>query len=466
MSTINAEIPKSFEFLFSPARYKIAYGGRGSGKSWAFARSLILLSLNQKERVLCTREVQKSIKESVHKLLCDQAEMLGVRKLFSVTNHSIKCTTTGSEFIFEGIYQNVDRIKSLEGVTKCWVEEAHRVSEESWEILLPTIRRQNSEVWITFNPDYEDDDTFKRWVKDPPENAVSQMVNYDGNPWFPEVLETERKQDEARLDKDSYENKWLGKPKGMGRKVWAGFDRTLHVKHFDNEKIAEGNCFMAMDPHSHYYPFCIWMSIIPKNSRGRWPEDFHKHVYAEWPTYDDLHGHYHEMRKKLLYQGTLKEMAIELYAKDGIEYGAKVEKRFIDTRFAKGSGSWSWSTKTEGIVTEFAKAENGGLLFELPYERLIDAQKEVIRQDMSYNKLAPINQFNEPSFSVDPSCRNTITSLLNHRLEEGSEKESDKYKEPSDCIRILYAGLNDYTKDKEPDLDMRIPRPGSSAWMG
>ena len=140
-------------------------------------------------------------------------------------------------------------------MTKCWVEEAHRVSEESWEILLPTIRTDNSEIWVTFNPDYEDDDTYQRWVKDPPENAIVQCVNYSENPWFPTVLDTERLQDIQRLDKDTYENKWLGKPKGMGRRVWAGFDRKLHVKQFEPERIAEGDCFMAMDPHAHYYPF-------------------------------------------------------------------------------------------------------------------------------------------------------------------------------------------------------------------
>lgn len=465
---LDLEIPRSFKFLIDPSRLKIIKGGRGKGASWSIARVLIAKAVEKKTRILCTREVQKSIRESVHRLLKDQIELLGVSDSFTITQKTIECSN-GSDFIFEGIYQNVDRIKSLEGVDICWVEEGHSLSESSFNILTPTIRKDNSEIWISFNPKYEDDFVCKL-AADPPPNAIVRHINYDKNPYFPEVLRVEMEQDRTR-DKLLFEHKWLGKPTGAGRKVWAMFDRQLHVKDIKLEEIAEkGNAFMAMDPHSHYYPFVIWLALLPKNKRMNWPEDFHKHVYAEWPTFDMLGGYYHDMRKKLFYQGTVPDMVKELYATDGREYGIKVLDRFIDTRFAKGSGSWSWSTKTQGIVNEFAKRESGGLLFSLPPERLIDVQREAIKSDMAYNTAAPVNEFNTPSFSVSPACRNTIASLINHRLEEDSEKENDKYKEPSDCLRICYAGLvnKEYEgkQAKEENLVYDRDLLGSDGWMG
>jgi hypothetical protein len=352
----------------------------------------------------------------------------------------------GTEFAFTGLSTlTVDTIKSYEGIDYCWVEEAHNVSEDSWNLLTPTIRKPDSEIWVSFNPKFEDDATYQRFVVKPPDNCVTVRVNWDSNPWVPEVLRIEMEQDKIR-DPILHQQKWEGKPVGMGGRVFPEFDRALHVRTFDRKLIAEkGNCFMAMDPHSHYYPFCTWIAIIPKNERGNWPEEYYKHVYDEWPGVDDIGGYYHDMRKKLFYKGNLGQLAKEIYARDGMEHGIQVIRRFIDSRFAKGSGGWNWSTSTLGIVDLFAKEENGGLLFETPQEKYIDAQRQVIHGDMtSYNRFAPVNQYNEPSFSVDPSCRNTIMSLANHRLEEDSEKESEKFKEASDTIRINYAGLHDF----------------------
>lgn len=446
---MNAQIPEIFEFLFSPNRYKVAHGGRGSGKSWAFARALILLATKEPKRILCTREVQNSIRDSVHRLLADQIKSMGLDKCWTITDRSISCSN-GSEFFFEGLFRNVDKIKSYEGIDICWVEEAHNVSEDSWELLTPTVRKEQSEIWVSFNPKYENDNTYQRFVANQPANAMIKQVNFNKNPWFPEVLRGEMERDKAR-DIVLYQQKWLGKPVGTGGKIFPAFDRKLHVKEFDRELIAKkANCFMAMDPHSHYYPFCTWIAIIPKNDRQNWPEDFHKHIYAEWPTFEQLGGYYHELRKKLFYKGNLAGIAKEIYARDGTEWGIKIFKRFIDSRYAKGSGSWNWSTSTLGIVELFAQEENGGLSFETPFEKQIDAQRQVIHSDMLYNKHAPVNQLNEPSFSVDPACKNTIICLQNHRLEEDSEREDDKYKDPCDALRINYSGLVDF-QYKDPN---------------
>lgn len=207
---MNFEIPEKLLFLLNKqARYKVAYGGRGSGKSWSVARSLILLALKQKSRILCTRQLQTSIKDSVHKLLCDSIDALGFSKYFEVTRDSIRCYN-GSEFIFKGLQNQTNEIKSIEGIDYCWVEEAQSVSKDSWEILIPTIRKEGSEIWVTFNPDREEDATYQRFIKTPPPDSIVELVNYNDNPWFPDVLRREMDYDKE-VDYGKYEHIWLGK---------------------------------------------------------------------------------------------------------------------------------------------------------------------------------------------------------------------------------------------------------------
>jgi len=443
-----AKIPSVFKFLRKKARYKVAHGGRGSSKSWSFARQLILRLTESPQRWLCCREIQNSIEESVHKLIQDQIYALGLESLWQIDKTSIRCKN-GSEFIFKGLFRNVDAIRSMERLDGAWIEEAHNVSEESFNQLTPTIRAPGSEIWISFNPKYPDDFIYSRFVATTPPDAIVQQVNFDDNPYFPEVLRAEMEYDKE-TDRMLYRHKWLGEPVGAGQKIWPNFKNDVHIKTFDRARMAkEAACYMTMDPHSHYYPFCQWLAVIPKNSRGNWPEDFYRHVYAEWPTTEILGGPYHELRKKLLYKGSLADIAREIYGRDGTEYGIKVKRRFIDSRYAKGAGAWSWSTATVGMVELFAREENGGLKFDTPSEKLMDAQRQVINEDMLWNKHQPINKFNEPTFSVDPSCKNTILSLQNHRLEEidstkrGEPREAEKYKEASDTLRIAYAGLHE-----------------------
>jgi phage terminase large subunit len=210
---MNAEFPAKLRFLFSPKRYKVARGGRGSGKSWGFARALLILGASKKLRIICTREVQKSIKDSVHKLLGDQISGLGLGSFYQVLEKEIR-GTNGTEFLFAGLSdQTVDSIKSFEGADICWVEEAQTITERSWKILTPTIRKPGSEIWVTFNPDLDDDPTYTRFVADPPTNCISIEMNYHDNPWFGGELEDEREGDERRYTKDEYENVWLGKCK-------------------------------------------------------------------------------------------------------------------------------------------------------------------------------------------------------------------------------------------------------------
>jgi len=184
-----ATFPDKLQFLFEPYRYKVSYGGRGSGKSWSYARALLIKAANEPTRVLCAREIQKSIKQSVHTLLNDQIQALGLGAFYEVLEAEIR-GLNGSTFSFTGLATNtVESIKSFEGCDIVWVEEAQTVSKKSWDILIPTIRKPNSEIWVSFNPNIDTDDTYQRFVVNPPENAKVVKVNYQDNPWFPEVLE-------------------------------------------------------------------------------------------------------------------------------------------------------------------------------------------------------------------------------------------------------------------------------------
>jgi phage terminase large subunit len=208
--TGNVDFPRKMQPLFRPKRYKIIPGGRGGAKSWSIARALLLICAKKKTRVLCGRETQVSITESVHKLLKDQIDALGLKSIYDVQKTVIRCRRTGSDFIFVGIKNDPDKLKSTEGVDICWVEEAHKVSEESWKILIPTIRKDGSEIWISFNPDQETDPTSKRFLLNPPIDSVTIEANWQDNPWFPETLRKEKDYD-YRVDPESAAHVWGGK---------------------------------------------------------------------------------------------------------------------------------------------------------------------------------------------------------------------------------------------------------------
>ena len=192
-------------------RYKVAHGGRGSSKSWTIARILLIKAMQKPMRILCTREIQDSIKDSVHKLLKDQIDLLGLEG-YTVTDNVIR-HSNGSEFLFKGLYTNLSKIKSFEGVDICWIEEAESISAHSWEVLDPTIRKPGSEVWISFNPRYEDDIIYKTFLgNDVPDNALVIKINWQDNPYFPEVLR-KQKDHMARTDPDLYLHIWEGELK-------------------------------------------------------------------------------------------------------------------------------------------------------------------------------------------------------------------------------------------------------------
>jgi phage terminase large subunit len=203
-----AEFPIKLEGLFKKSRYKVAYGGRGGAKSWGIARALLILGAKNPLRILCAREFMTSMRDSVHKLLCDQIASLGLLEFYEITQASIR-GKNGTEFAFVGLKNNIANVKSYEGVDICWVEEAQTVSRLSWNILIPTIRKQGSEIWISFNPELESDETYQRFVLNPPADCIQIKINWSDNPWFPETLMLEKDALKNR-DLEAYNQVWEG----------------------------------------------------------------------------------------------------------------------------------------------------------------------------------------------------------------------------------------------------------------
>lgn len=192
-----------------PCRYKVMRGGRGGGKSWTVARVLLLMGAQRPLRILCGREFQVSIKQSVHELLSQQIRAMGLQKFYEIQRTSI-LNPLGTEFFFAGLYHNIENIKSVESVDILWIEEAQSTTAHSWALIPPTIRKPGSEIWITFNPHDEEDVIYKEFVTNPHrDNCWSTKVNYCDNPWFPDVLEQERL-DCLRINPDDYAWIWEG----------------------------------------------------------------------------------------------------------------------------------------------------------------------------------------------------------------------------------------------------------------
>jgi len=204
------EVPRAFLPLLQPARYKGAYGGRGSGKSHFFASQLITRCLRERTRAVCIREVQNTIKESVKQLLEDKIRASGYASAFQLLETEIRCPHNGL-IIFRGMQRyNSENIKSLEDYDIAWVEEAQTLSETSLRLLRPTIRKKNSELWFSWNP-RRATDAVDRFLRGPerPADAIVVQVGWQDNPWFPEVLRRELEYDYAR-DRDLADHVWGG----------------------------------------------------------------------------------------------------------------------------------------------------------------------------------------------------------------------------------------------------------------
>ena len=204
-------------YLLEPHRYKIAYGGRGSSKSTSFCLMLLIRARQKKTRILACREIQTSIKSSVHQLLSNIIFEQGWQYEFKINASDITHKGNGSLITFAGLKNNPESVKSTEGIDLCYIEEAQSISEQSMRLLIPTVRKPGSEIHMAMNPRYDSDYIYKRFVKDPGDNVLGTAVNWSDNPWFPDVLKQEMEYDKGR-DYEHYLHTWEGALRPFGER--------------------------------------------------------------------------------------------------------------------------------------------------------------------------------------------------------------------------------------------------------
>lgn len=225
-------IPPVFEQIFQPYRVKTLIGGRGSGKSETVGRKLLMDGIEEGQNIVCGREFQNSIKESVHSMLAYLIEDMRIRREYDVLNTEIR-GKNGTQFSFVGLARNIDAIRSMHNIKKFWVEEAHSLSQRSLDIIFPTVRAPHSELYFTMNPELEEDPAYQYLVVNPPPNSLVIKANYYDNPFFPEVLRAEM---EAMKEKDhgKYLHIWEGQP--LAAVAGAVFEKEMR-KAQDDKRI-------------------------------------------------------------------------------------------------------------------------------------------------------------------------------------------------------------------------------------
>lgn len=204
--------PALRDFWATKSRNKVLYGGRASSKSHDACGRLVYITNKFSLKILCVRQFQNKITDSVYTLIKDKIDNFGVSDNFNIINNSIKNTITSSEFLFYGINRNIDEIKSTENVDILYIEEAHNLSAEQWKVLEPTIRKENSEVWLVFNPNLATDFVYDRFVVNTPPNTIVRHINYNENPFLSDtmrqIIENAKKEDE-----EEYKHVYLGHPR-------------------------------------------------------------------------------------------------------------------------------------------------------------------------------------------------------------------------------------------------------------
>ena len=245
---IQWRFPAAFQPLLKPARRKGVFGGRGSGKSTFFAGYAVIEMLKGRS-VLCVREIQKSIADSVKKLIENKIIEFDVQNNFDITENEIRCLSSGAVCIFRGMQShNAASVKSLEGFDIAWVEEAQSLSSKSMTLLIPTIRKEGSELWFSWNPDRPTDavDEMLRSTK-ASDDTIVVKANWSDNPWFPSVLELER----VRCLEDF--------PERYGH-IWEGEYSTVlegayYARHLTDAQLQGRISFVPRDPLMKVYAF-------------------------------------------------------------------------------------------------------------------------------------------------------------------------------------------------------------------
>jgi phage terminase large subunit len=457
-----ASFPSKATPLFLPAPYKVMHGGRGGAKSWAAARALLILCARRKLFALCAREIQRSITESVYKLLVDQIFVLGLSDQYQVLAHSIVCTKTGSRIVFAGVRNNVTAIKSMEGIDICWVEEAEKVSENSWNVLLPTVRGDpprgpfglGSEVWIVFNPELERDFTYKFWVLDPPRpvlrfdpgddldaarkallaarpTTVLMEMNWHDNEWFPDILHKQML-DLRRRDYESYLTIWEGKV----RRIIKG---AIYAKELE-EAQREGRiaATVAVDRAK---PVDIGVDLGRADMTAMWfvqQHGMHHYVVDHYGNFGFDWEHYLEQVQQRKY----------IIGRIYLPHDAK--NKHVDAK------------KSVYQQTRDAFPGDGRVI-------VVPRTQSVVNDINAVRQMFPRLYFNEKT------CGDGLQGLAHYRYEVNPETrevsaqpEHDWASHDADALRTYVMGLRDLAKPRQqmhmPPAPIRSDRPGTG-WM-
>jgi len=279
-------IPQAFQFLFEKARYKVPWGGRGSGKSESVARYLLIEGAKESQTILCTREYQTSIKDSVHQLFAYLINLYKLQSIYKVTLNDIR-GVNGTKFIFAGLRHNIENIKSIPNIKKAWVEEAETVSHHSWDIFIPTIRGEDSEIIATFNPILSDAATYQRYVVSPPKDSIIKKVSYRDNPFFPDVLEGERLEMKQK-DPVKYKNIWEGECRSaVEGAVFA-----------DEIRKAEEDGRIGEVPYNKQVPVCTYWDLGKQAMTAIW---WIQYVGTQWRILKHYKAHMRDLQHFLKY---------------------------------------------------------------------------------------------------------------------------------------------------------------------
>lgn len=418
MSTVR--FPTKLQCLFRPSRYKVLYGGRGGAKSWGVARALLLIGAQRKARILCAREIQKSMQESVHKLLSDQIADLGLSHLYQVQK-TVILGLNGTEIQFAGLRHNVDNIKSMEGIDYVWVEEAQSVSKSSWDVLIPTIRKEGSEIWVTFNPDTELDDTYQRFVAHPPTDSIVVKVGWQDNPWFPDVLRSEMLDLKAR-DLGAYLNVWEGECKTIA-------DGAIYANEL---RQAQANGRITAVPYDPAVPVHTFWDLGVLDPTSIW---FAQNVGGEIRVID-----YYEAN------GVGLTAHAQVLQSKGYQYGKHYAPHDIQVRdFSTGR-------------TRLEAASSLGIRFEVVPRQSVEDGIHAVRM------LFPRLWFDSLRTKKGVDCLSNYRRAYNATLNEYMPTPVHDYtSHAADAMRYMAVSL---TEDKPKPKKLGGQYSGASAWMG
>jgi phage terminase large subunit len=418
---IDVQFTEALRFLFEPSRYKILYGGRGGGKSHSIAKALLILGAQKPLRIFCGREIQKSIADSVHKLLGDQIRGMGLEGFYQVLQANIR-GANGTEFIFAGLKHNISNIKSLEAVDIAWIEEAQSVSKTSWDVLIPTIRKEASEIWVSFNPELEGDNTYQRFVAKPPTGAIVVKVNWSDNPFFPNVLRQELEDLKAR-DYDAYLTVWEGHCKQV-------LDGAIYAKELREATMANR---ITSIPYDATKPVHTFWDLGWADMTSIW---FAQSIGFECRVVDFYQNHQHPLQH---YIQTLQSRGY-VYGTDWLPHDAQAKQL--------GSGR---------SIEELLRAAGRNV-------------KIVPRLSVNDGINAVRTLFNRMWFDAE-KCADGLQALRRYRYDLDDAGHPDKVpvhddaSHSADALRYMAVAMKEEPRPR-PKAASRPQRGGSMAWMG